>query len=186
MIIVNSLWARSSINNLKDPTNLGIIAGTFIKLPHGCLLVASVYWPIPSKPDVPSFSDALWRRLQAYLRRTRQSEVDPLFFIQRLIMRIVTTHMSTPGNMVTLSGDFNSEWTTLHRATHPALQPWAEYNLWANGLAEGMDPDTDFHSRWATPERPTSWIDHILHRIPPEVSCVGGRGVRGNDLGRNI
>ena len=121
------------MDNLKDPTNLGILAGTYINLPSTRLLIASIYWPCPSNPDVKSTSDALWRRLQAYLSRTEHHCLDPLLYTQSLLMRVVTTHLSTPGNSVILAGDFNSDWHT-STASHPALSLWADEGLWKMAL----------------------------------------------------
>ena len=59
LIIVNSLWSRYTMDNLKDPTHLGILAGTYINLLTTRLLIAGLYWPCPSQATVPSTSDAL-------------------------------------------------------------------------------------------------------------------------------
>ena len=173
LIIVNSLWSRYTMDNLKDPTQLGILAGTYINLPDTRLLIAGVYWSCPAQATVPSTSDALWRRLQSFLARKGHHCLDPLHYIQSILMRIVSTHLSTPGNAVILADDFNSTWHD-HSASHAALSTWATAGMWRNGLADAHLDSSAICTFWSNADRPTSWIDHVLHHASSPFQFVGG------------
>ena len=119
LVIVNPRWAGSPFENITDPTSLGIFGGHELKLADNSeLLLHSTYWSVPEKDGVPSESDALWRRLQAYQSSDEGEGLSPLTFIQVLTMNLVNAHTGTPGNSAILAGGLNASWYPQRKASH--------------------------------------------------------------------
>ena len=179
LVIVNPLWAGATFDKVSDPTSLGIFGGVKLKLVDDSeLLLLSTYWPVPAKNGVPSDSDALWRRLQAFQSSDAGEGLNPLTFIQAHTMKMVNSHMGTPGNSTILAGDLNASWFQQKKASHH-LYKWASDNLWRNGVAECLTPMDRVYSKWSNPHSPTSWIDQVLFHASSPFQCTGGGSSEG-------
>ena len=123
IIILNNYWGVRAYDWFKDESDLGLVMGVYIKLPHTKLLWMGAYWPV----SAPTFdladlttSGRLAHRTKAFLTKKGYGTTTALEYVQGVISHFAACHrVKHPGSPVVVSGDFNSSGLELKKWSQP-------------------------------------------------------------------
>ena len=117
-------------DGFKDESDLGLVMGVYIKLPHTKLLWMGAYWPVSAPPvDLKDLtpSGRLAHRTKVFLTTKGYGTTTALEYVQGVISHFTACHrVQHSGSPVVVSGDFNS--------AGPELRKWSQADSWAQPL----------------------------------------------------
>jgi hypothetical protein len=185
VFVIGPKWGTSYMpqESRTDFSGHGVLASIRLRTQTTFLHIMGTYWPfVPSKSHpTDETSKKLYDRLLAYCKKHHVRSLDPIQYIQQLMIQWMA-HAWQDGCCGQIAGgDYNSRWLPSDNGGQRALSDWAGNNCLFNGPRIIADRgNMSFLTYGRNDWQDGTWIDHLLHAGDPEHFDILGAF---NDLG---